>query len=645
MYFPALKTAIQNLEEKRFYDVALMYLSVLGYEELSVVDGAGDGGRDVVCSRKDLRIQLSVRKDWEKKVNDEAKVTKDAGHHHLIYVTNRSIAPQSEQDFLQSKYDHKGDVEVTFYDLRRISTGLARPGVIQKAYEMLGMAVPATLEATAKDIALSTVLLFSPEAMELRDAVISANLRAQLLKTPDISESSLIDKVVDVVPGVNVARAAKTALARLRTAGRITGVTTRLKLSADEQETMAAAETEFLAAVNADVEMLVDVTGLSKGDARQLLALALELLVRNRDLDGTGPAEESLRRFMASHNLNRKREKTFEALSKTASARLKQHGRTIDHVFSTNSFDIYRALGRRTDIVMLLDSSVAMPVLFGLEFGAAKSRYGVAALALTEACRAHRIKVMIPRCYLNEMAAHGLGALDKIDVYESLPDEVRISLRASGNAYLSHFTHISETMVQSGEKLSLQEFLRHFGITAGQSLSRIENRIASLLDQHGITCMPDARYDQDVFDRIFEKKPYETKILVDHDARVCTMLRNDDERGFILATWDKIIIDIVEDLGRVLADTPARVIDFLSMANGQAFECEQSFELISTLLYTDEKVAQKLAAIVEKIQSTEQSFRLRAFIDAARQRKGANWTLTPEDIASFLENDRENAPS
>ncbi len=70
LYLPAIKTAIQNLEEKHFYGVALMYLEQLGYKELSVVDGAGDGGRDVMCSRDDLRIQLSVRKDWDKKINE-----------------------------------------------------------------------------------------------------------------------------------------------------------------------------------------------------------------------------------------------------------------------------------------------------------------------------------------------------------------------------------------------------------------------------------------------------------------------------------------------------------------------------------------------------------------------------------------------
>ena len=115
MYFPALNTAIQHLEEKLFYDVALMYLSVLGYRELRMVDGSGDGGRDVICSRTDLRIQLSVRKDWENKINDEADTTANAGHHHLLYITNRPITPDAEQGFLQSKFKHKGDVDVSIH--------------------------------------------------------------------------------------------------------------------------------------------------------------------------------------------------------------------------------------------------------------------------------------------------------------------------------------------------------------------------------------------------------------------------------------------------------------------------------------------------------------------------------------------------
>ncbi|HFH4421701.1 hypothetical protein [Pseudomonas aeruginosa] len=643
MYLPALKNAIQNLEEKLFYDVALMYLTTLGYQELSMVDGTGDGGRDVTCSREDLRIQLSVRRDWRKKINEEASNTERSGHRHLIYVTNKIVSPDAEQEFIQSDYSHRGTIDLSTHDLKRIVTALSRPGVIRRAYELLNMAVPSTLEATPKDIALSTLLLFSQEANELREAVINANTRAHLFKNPGISENVLIGLVENSTPGTNVARAARGAISQLRTSGRIVGSSSSLNLSPSEQETMKAAEAEFLTAAQADVTALSTMTSLSEDDSRELLNLALNLLIRGRDLNGTGPTEEALRSFIAKKSLNRQREKIFDALSRTKSATFKQYGATIDRVFSTNTFDIYRALGRRTDITVVLDASVAMPVMFGLEFGAARSRYGIAALALRDACKAHNIRMTVPRCYLNEMAAHGRNALEKLDVYNNLPEEARISLRASGNAYLSHYTHIHEVIRSSGDELSLQEFLQHFGIADGRPLDKIENKISSILESHGIAILPDERYDQTVYEIISSKKTFEIKLLIEHDAIVCSKLKNDDQRGFILATWDKIIIDVVEDIARVFADTPARVIDFLSMAHGQDIESDQNYELLSALIHTDEKIAQKLAEKVDHINSVEQAYKLRALVEASRQRNGEAWTLKPEDITPLLDPDEQDA--
>ena len=53
MYYPVLRNGIQSAEEKMFYNIAIMYLKVLGYKNVSIVDGSGDGGRDVICSRAD----------------------------------------------------------------------------------------------------------------------------------------------------------------------------------------------------------------------------------------------------------------------------------------------------------------------------------------------------------------------------------------------------------------------------------------------------------------------------------------------------------------------------------------------------------------------------------------------------------------
>ena len=638
MYLPAIKTAIQHLEEKQFYGVALMYLDRLGYKELSVVDGTGDGGRDVICSRDDLRIQLSVRKDWEKKINDEAAKTKSAGRRHLIYVTNRIINPTAEHDFFERIYAYKGEVEVSIVDLRRIATVLTRPGVISRSYELLGMAVPDEVHADPKEIAVSSVLMFSVEARELREEIIEANVRAQLLRQPRMSEKAVKDALIDILPGPNVERDASAALSRLRMAKRITGPANALDLAPEVREMMEAAETELRAARMADIGTLKEVTGLTADDAGKLLDIALELLIRSRDLNGAGPVEEELRNFLAAHQLSRRRGKIYDALAATSSARIRQHGQTLDRIFSTNSFDIYRALGRRTNVQLVLDASVAMPVMFGLSFGSSRSRYGVSALALRDACIAHGISMVVPNAYLNEMAYHGfVGALDRVEIFNALPNDAQTSLKASGNAYLSHFAHISETLKAQGKDLTLKEFLQHFGIVGGQPLYKVENRIRTILDGFGIKVVEDKRFDQQIRNRIVEEKPSEYKKIVDHDAIVVTMLQNDNDKGFVFATWDKVLIDLVQDITRVYADTPARVVDFLSMAGGQEFEREESFELLSTLLHIDEKPAAKLASLIEKIASVEMAYKLDQIITEARARKGESWSLSASDIAPLID--------
>ena len=637
MYFPAIQKALKELEEKRFYGVALMYLERLGYKDLCIVDGSGDGGRDVACSRDDLRIQLSTQSKWDKKINEEAANTERAGRRHLIFVTNRLISMAAQQDFFERKYSYKGTVDVSIHDLRHISTALTRPGVINRAYEMLGMTVPHEVHADPKEIAVSSILMFSTEARELREEIVEANVRAQLLHRPGMSEKAVKDTLSEILPGSNIERDVSAALSRLRMGKRISGPVTGIDLTPAEREVMLAAETELLAARMADVAMLCEATGLHADDAGELLSIALELLIRSRDLDGTGPIEERLRNFLASHNLSRRRAKVYDALAKTSSARIRQHGQTLDRIFSANTFDIYRALGRRTSVQLVLDASVAMPVLFGLSFGSSRSRYGVSALALRDACIAHGISMVVPNAYLNEMAYHGLvGALGRLEIYNALPEEAQTALKSSGNAYLSHFAHISEVLRAQGKSLTLKEFLEHFGLVEGRPLYKVENRIQTLLDGFGIEVIPDSRYERSIRNIIVEEKAKEYEKVIDHDSIVITMLKNEKSKGFVFATWDKVLINLVQDLTRVYADTPARVVDFLSMAIGQEFEREESFEMLSTLLHVDEKPAAKLASLIDKIESVDMAYELDRIIMDARARKGEDWSLTSTDVAPLI---------
>ena len=630
---------IQSVEEKRFYDVSLFYLTVKGFKDISIVDGTGDGGRDVITGRSDLRIQLSVRSKWEDKINEEVRITHSIGKHHLIYVTNKLISQQDEERFKQQKQAHKGEVDVSIHDLNRIATALSQAGVIRRAYEMMGMSIAPSIRSTPKDVALSTMLLFSREAKDLREHAVEAFVRAWMLKNPGENEDAVVNAVSPNLPGVDSPRYVRAALSRLRSNGRVVGKTDSVKLSSAETSSMEAAEDEYKFSTESDIQRIIEITSLGYNDARALLLKSVELLSRQRPLSGLGPAEEELRSFLAAKGLTSRKSQIFECLSNTHAAARFQYGETINHIFSTNTFDIYRALGGRTDISVILDTSVALPMIFGLEFGTAKSRYSLSATALQKCCAAHNLAIYVPKSYLNEMASHGLKALESIEGYNALSAEVRYYLRSSRNAYLSHFTHVSDSLAEAGIPIDLKEFLAHFGISSGKSLRSVENRIASILERQSIDVMDEGRPLPDIKKEIARRKPNEIGLIIDHDARVASLMLKLSEKGYIFATWDKLLIEIVENMSRVFAEQPSRIIDFLSMIEGVDFENERIIELQSALLHMEDRVSERVARQIERIKTAQHAYVLQAYIDNCRQRFGNHWSINPVELAEFLDSE------
>lgn len=638
MIFPTLKRAIQALEEKGFYDIALLFLGAHGYKDLSVVDGTGDGGRDVTCSLKDLRIQLSVRKDWSTKVNDESKLTKSAGKSHFVYITNRPISPAEQTEFQTKKHVNRGDVVITIYDLNAISTTLSQSGVIHRAYELLGMNVERKLQTTPKEIALSTLLLFSPEAKELRVNIVEANITAWMLKNGPTSEDRAVSAVALLLPYPAVVDDIRQSIGRLRADSRIVVSNGQLLLSPQESEKAKAAEEEYLQSASADLKLLESKYGLKTEDAKRLLALALELIARDKPFEERSVRADALAEFVAEKKLKSRKAELYEDLSKTGIARFNQYGQAIDRILSTNTFDIYRAIGRRTSITMVLDASVAMPMLCGLAFRSVRSRFGIAAEKLRMLCEEHNFEIVVPSFYVNEMASHGLKAKDFVATYENLPVEARDALGGSRNAYLSHYTRLKEMMTAAGEvPPTLAEFLKYFGFGPASVLRTAENRLTSLLDEHGIRTLMYSHLDAGFRDRVAHRKDaFQSPHIIDHDAMALSLLSEDSDSGFVFSTWDYILIDMVAEIDRIYADTPARVIDFLSMAKGANYECDQSIDLLTSLIHIDEMKVAALAQKIEGIQSAEQAFRLRNFVEEARQSGGPDWRFTDQEAAAFF---------
>ncbi|RJK98515.1 hypothetical protein D3P05_23910 [Paracoccus siganidrum] len=240
------------------------------------------------------------------------------------------------------------------------------------------------------------------------------------------------------------------------------------------------------------------------------------------------------------------------------------------------------------------------------------------------------------------MAFHGQKAFEYQAVHSELPEIARAALVSSGNAYLSHYTHVHQSEVAQGRDLTLQNFLSYFGIRPGAPVHKIENRMTSLLNDFGISIITDIPYELEIFKRIAFEKRNDPKILIEHDARVCTYIKGNDDKGYVLATWDKIMIDIVEGLSRVYADNPARVIDFLSIANGINDDDDVNYDMLTSLIHMDERKSAALASAIEKLKTAEQGYQVRILAEQARSTKGPDWELTAEDIYPLLDAESES---
>jgi hypothetical protein len=290
---------------------------------------------------------------------------------------------------------------------------------------------------------------------------------------------------------------------------------------------------------------------------------------------------------------------------------------------------------------MVLDASVAMPMLCGLAFRSVRSKFGIAAEKLRMLCEEHNFEIVVPSFYLNEMASHGLKAKDFVATYKNLPVEACVALVGSHNAYLSHYERMKGLMTAAGEvPPTLEEFLGYFGFVPSSSLRTAENRLTSLLDEHGIRTLRYSHLDMGLRARVaLQKSAHESPHIVDHDAMALSLLHDDDDSGFVFATWDHILINMVAEIDRIYADTPARVIDFLSTAKGAGYECEQSIDLLTSLIHIDDAKAATLAQKIEGIQSADQAFRLRRFVDDARACGGPDWRFTDTEMAAFFQRD------
>ena len=136
-----------------------------------------------------------------------------------------------------------------------------------------------------------------------------------------------------------------------------------------------------------------------------------------------------------------------------------------------------------------------------------------------------------------------------------------------------------------------------------------------------------------------QDKAGDLPILIDHDARVVTLLQERSDRGYVFATWDRVLQDYFARVPRIYAERPGRVIDFLSVAQGLDYGVYQDFDLLSFFMLVEERRVERIAKRIERITSIEQAYRLRTFVDSLKLPATRDAVASLQAVNDFFEHD------
>ena len=104
-----------------------------------------------------------------------------------------------------------------------------------------------------------------------------------------------------------------------------------------------------------------------------------------------------------------------------------------------DSQDLVRAFGAKQGVEILLDASVAIPILSGLLYNANADRFGFPAMKLYETFQDSNINLILPLDYAQEAATHLIWAYRD---YRNIIGEGE--LIGSENAYVAHYVALTK---------------------------------------------------------------------------------------------------------------------------------------------------------------------------------------------------------
>ena len=656
-------------------EVARAYFLARGYET-TLRDGPHDGGIDleIAIAPGIVRVAaVSVERNWGAKAADDARKAKKSGVERLWFVTSRR-ATRTRRAEVEDEIRAKLAVEVDIVDVQDLASLLLDRGRVAEALSAVGahftggeaeLHPRAQFSPTAvRSQTAYACALFGADADRLRNDVLENAVLAAVADAGGAAHRRDIGAQVRLALGLaaNQAALVEGAIDRLLQARRLEKRNGVIEMPATERSHWAslrqvqAADEQLLASrVRSTLGREVSVADLDAATAAiveklgVLLAEPGQLVLGGRGTDGLTTMQERLRsRAREIDGLLEavgvgdapRRARLLADLATVAGesglARSLVAGEVVLCLLTLEGTRVLSALGGGQPPRVVLDASVAIPLLCARLYEPLDLGFFVAADRLSRQLEAYGLRAVLPRAYLEEVASHLVAAYRDYAPILECPDADLVACR---NAFVAMYAALRERKGYAG---GFASFVQAMGLErpTEADCTRARDAAARRLEEHlrryGVDCeavVPSSRrHAEEALARAQRELGVDRRagsrppLTLDHDAAVLAWLcATDAESPAIFCTWDRLLIAARAHLDASFdVMLPITLADVLSLGRADVDEAGPASALVAALLCAeDQRVAG--ASVWARIVDIEQGRLYDAELVAAARDFKRDW--------------------
>ncbi len=609
-----LTRLVETATPEQLRQIARMVLRLSGYAASRITDGPYDGGSDLRVHGADgsllpLAIALSVERDWRKKLTeDAAKAKRKLSLTRLLFISTRRI-PEGSFRPLQVKLQADLGVQVDRIDQQAITDIVLDGNRLSELLIALDISIAPGLQPSEpsdrrRDAAFAYAF-FSPEVRSFRETVREKSLLIALAHAGGgVKVGNLCSDAARLL-GLSVDDAPRLLpdLERLRKQGRLQGYNGSVALTPEERSTLDALRAlrhREEASLRDQIAILLDSAGLATSDEilesvlRGLGALMLRHVGAANTLEDIRAQTRTLQRELEAHGLPNDRradsllQRLLEVARNSSLGQSLATGSLYRTLTNLNRDALLSALDARS-VALVLDASVAIPMLCSLYFGEVRQRFFIVARELYGLASRHNFSLQLPEVWLEEMASHLL----KARFYRGLSGASTSDLRLSENAYVAYYFSNPQ---QERKASAFTRFLGMLGLTEAVerrvpgdfvgARRQIEQFLRRQLTHYGVSIVETPAKGPQIVqaDKDWTWARHELRIdhrdekLEGHDKQVLAWLasiaEDDPTHVPLVVTWDRLLRRARPEGVPGGALDPLAVCELLSFVGGEQTPAE-----------------------------------------------------------------------